>query len=185
MPYFMQIEEIRYSSPGLNLTLDIWAAIYLNQITTWNDIRIQEINPLYASILPNRSIVVVLNTNPSTLTRIITLVLSDISEEFNSQVGITDVPTKFPVMSRPGGVSLIDDDSDIVNTLNSLNDGFSVVTSGELATAKNADAFLLQNQNTKEFLPATQKTILTAMLNYNNSDLLQIYNGSINSTYSF
>jgi ABC-type phosphate transport system substrate-binding protein len=54
------LPELANETLGLVLDADVIAAIYLNQLTMWNDSRIQTLNPDLAARLPGRSIKVVL-----------------------------------------------------------------------------------------------------------------------------
>lgn len=77
----------------LNLTLELWAAIYMNEVNVWNDPRIVAINPQFAGLLTNRPITVVVGTGPSLLTRAVTTALSSASASFDSTV-------RWPLLSK-------------------------------------------------------------------------------------
>jgi ABC-type phosphate transport system substrate-binding protein len=84
--FLRQIPEVRFHVLSLNLTLELWAAILMNRVTTWNDPRIVAINPGFVGLLPNRTITVVVGTDPSVLTRMVTSVLSRVDASFNATV---------------------------------------------------------------------------------------------------
>jgi len=70
---------------GLQLTREAYVDILLGEITNWNDPAIAEANPDVD--LPDQSITVVSRSDGSGTTGVFTKHLSDISEEFESQVG--------------------------------------------------------------------------------------------------
>jgi ABC-type phosphate transport system substrate-binding protein len=69
----------------LVLSLDVIAAIYLNQVTVWNDARIKATNsPEVAAALPLQAIVVITEAdNASDMAVLVTGVLSSAVPEFN------------------------------------------------------------------------------------------------------
>jgi ABC-type phosphate transport system substrate-binding protein len=74
---------------GLELVLDFdtIAAIYMAEITQWNDARIKAINsPAVANALPAKSIVVVTQTTSSAITQLFTTMLSAKVAAFAAQV---------------------------------------------------------------------------------------------------
>jgi phosphate transport system substrate-binding protein len=74
---------------GLELVLDFdtIAAIYMAEITQWNDARIKAINsPAVANVLPAKSIVVVTQTTSSDITQLFTTMLSAKVAAFAAQV---------------------------------------------------------------------------------------------------
>jgi phosphate transport system substrate-binding protein len=80
---------------GLELVLDFdtIAAIYLAEITQWNDARIKAINsPIVANALPAQSIIVVTQTTSSAITQLFTAMLSAQVAAFAAQV-----PSLLPV----------------------------------------------------------------------------------------
>jgi phosphate transport system permease protein/phosphate transport system substrate-binding protein len=72
-------------SKGLKLTGPILADIFLGEITRWDDYRIKEINP--GVPLPSKDILVVHRSDGSGTTFVWTSYLSEVSEDWNSQVG--------------------------------------------------------------------------------------------------
>lgn len=72
-------------STELNFSADVLAAIYLGQITTWNDPRIARDNP--GASLPNASIVPVYRSDGSGTTYIFTDFLSKVSPDWQGKVG--------------------------------------------------------------------------------------------------
>jgi ABC-type phosphate transport system substrate-binding protein len=87
----------------LTLVLDFEtiAGIYLNNITTWSDTRIRDINsPAVASALPNETITVVIHEVQSAYTQLFTSMLSTMVPEFNETV-------RYPHPAFPRFVSII------------------------------------------------------------------------------
>jgi len=78
-----------YNIPGVTATLrfngEVLAAIYLGQITKWNDSRITSLNPGVS--LPDQDIVTVHRSDGSGTNYIFTDYLSKVSPQFASQVG--------------------------------------------------------------------------------------------------
>ncbi len=61
----------------LVLNFDVIARIYLNEITSWNDSRIRDLNSAdVAAVLPNKPIVVGVQTVASAITKVFTTVLN-------------------------------------------------------------------------------------------------------------
>jgi hypothetical protein len=84
--------ETGYNIPELKgytlvLDFDTIAAIFLNNLTTWDDQRIKDLNTEeVASRLPNKSIIVCTQSTPSETTALFTSVLSASVPEFASTV---------------------------------------------------------------------------------------------------
>jgi len=77
-----------FNLPGideLNLSRDVYVDIALGRITRWNDPRIAEDNPDVD--LPDRSITFVHRSDGSGTTGVLTMHLSDISEDWANEVG--------------------------------------------------------------------------------------------------
>jgi phosphate transport system substrate-binding protein len=79
-----------YNLPGIDsgtikLTGDLLAKIYLKTISKWNDSRITAVNP--GVTLPDEPIVVVHRSDGSGTTNIFTTYLSQVSSNWNTQVG--------------------------------------------------------------------------------------------------
>lgn len=68
------------------LDFDCLAAIYLNELTNWNDYRIKNINPALSDVLPDKPITVFLQRFHSEAINILTIVLSATSPEFAALV---------------------------------------------------------------------------------------------------
>jgi ABC-type phosphate transport system substrate-binding protein len=69
------IPELKGKSLVLNF--DVIARIYLGEITSWNDSRIRDLNSAdVAAVLPNKPIVVVVQTVASAITKVFTTVLN-------------------------------------------------------------------------------------------------------------
>ncbi len=79
---------ITYNLPGdpaLKFTPDVAADLFLGKITSWNDARIQKLNPTVK--LPNMPISIVHRSDGSGTTFIFTDYLSKVSEEWKNKVG--------------------------------------------------------------------------------------------------
>jgi ABC-type phosphate transport system substrate-binding protein len=112
-----------YNIPELNglelvLDFDTVAGIYLNEITYWDDPRIQALNSAeVVAALPSQPIVVITQSIAVSITSAFTTALSATVPEFAAQVGSGELVT-FPVQSA-GNRSIVLDN---VNTINSLRD---------------------------------------------------------------
>eukprot|EP00742_Colponemidia_sp_Colp-10_P004051 GILJ01004321.1.p1 GENE.GILJ01004321.1~~GILJ01004321.1.p1 ORF type:complete len:1119 (-),score=95.26 GILJ01004321.1:206-3562(-) len=81
----------KLSAIGTNvlvLTLPVLAKIFLGTISTWNDVEIQALNPTFAGLLPSSSIHVVVRSDPTGVTEILTRALSSTSASFASSIGV-------------------------------------------------------------------------------------------------
>ena len=87
VPVAMGAVSVGYNLPvdGLKLDGPTLAAIYLGQITQWNDARIAKLNP--GVTLPHTSIAVVHRSDGSGTTFIFTSYLAAVSPEWKSKVG--------------------------------------------------------------------------------------------------
>lgn len=85
---------VTYNLPGvsnLKLSRETLPAIFMGEITRWNDAKIAQDNP--GVNLPNRPIRVAVRSDGSGTTYIFTRHLSAISPEFDSQVGANKAPS--------------------------------------------------------------------------------------------
>jgi ABC-type phosphate transport system substrate-binding protein len=106
---------------GLELVLDFdtVARIYLNEITMWNDPRIQALNSAeVVAALPSQPIVVVTQSIAAGTTSVFTTALSATVPDFAAQVGSGELVT-FPVQSAGNNRSIVLDN---VNTMTYLRD---------------------------------------------------------------
>src|SRR3990170_1214219 len=85
------VEEI---GKDLRLTPNVLAAIFMGEITMWNDTRISSINP--GKTFPHESIIVAHRSDGSGTTYIFTDYLSKVSESWNSRAG-RGTSVKWPV----------------------------------------------------------------------------------------
>eukprot|EP01091_Cochliopodium_minus_P010194 TRINITY_DN2657_c0_g1_i1.p1 TRINITY_DN2657_c0_g1~~TRINITY_DN2657_c0_g1_i1.p1 ORF type:complete len:652 (-),score=86.56 TRINITY_DN2657_c0_g1_i1:126-2081(-) len=86
----------------LFLGRDELGLIFAGNITMWNDVRLQSINPNIT--LPNQPINVVVRSDSSGTTQIFTQTLSMMSPTFAAQVGtVTTFPSRFTNYSRQNG----------------------------------------------------------------------------------
>lgn len=70
---------------GMNLTGDVIANIYLGKINSWNDSRIQSLNPSFQ--LPNQPITVIHRSDGSGTTFVFTDYLSKVSRDWSTLIG--------------------------------------------------------------------------------------------------
>jgi len=89
IPTVMGAVVVTYNLPevgmGLRLTPDVLAAIFLGQITKWNDSRITSLNP--SKSMPDESIIVAHRSDGSGTSFIFTDYLSKVSSQWQSKVG--------------------------------------------------------------------------------------------------
>ena len=96
------------TDPQLKISPDILADIFLGKLTTWNDPRIQAINP--GVKLPDMNIVVVHRSDGSGTTSIFTDYLSKISSDWLKNVGMgkaVNWPTGLGAKGNPGVAGLV------------------------------------------------------------------------------
>lgn len=89
IPLAISAQQVNYNIPGLNnvhlnLSGPVLAAIYSGQITSWDDSRIKEINPHFASRLPHQNIIPIHRSDGSGDTFIFTQYLSKSTPSWNS-----------------------------------------------------------------------------------------------------
>ncbi len=181
-----QIPALRYTELSLNLTLEIWAEIYLNHITTWSHPSIVAINPAFASILTalTTDIIVMLGTDSSPLTRMVTTVLSDASPDFNSTVGVVATPDTYPVADVVNRtVPVAGAESALAGKMNDLSYTFAALSSGQLATAKNVRMAALYNPTTGNYVVPSTASIQSAMRDHDNESLIHLFLGARNCTF--
>lgn len=98
IPTVLGAVVLTYNLPGidkpLNLTGELVSEIYLGKIKKWNDPKIAKENE--GAKLPDKEISVVYRTDGSGTTYIFTDYLSNVSEEFKKEVGLSKT-VKFPV----------------------------------------------------------------------------------------
>src|SRR5919107_3317612 len=100
---------------GLKLTGPVLADIFLGGITTWNDPRIQELNPELT--LPSENIVVVHRSDGSGTTFVWTSYLSAVNQEWNDRVG-AGTAVEWPAgLGAPGNEGVA---NTIISTPNSI-----------------------------------------------------------------
>jgi phosphate transport system substrate-binding protein len=90
LPFTIGTVTLAYNLPGvddLRLTGELLAGIYLQQITRWNDSRIQQVNPDVE--LPDAQIVVVHRSDGSGTTYVFTDYLTKVSPEWADRVGFS------------------------------------------------------------------------------------------------
>ena len=96
------------TDPQLKISPDILADIFLGKLTTWNDSRLQAINPDVK--LPDMNIVVVHRSDGSGTTSIFTDYLSKISSDWSKNVGMgksVNWPAGLGAKGNPGVAGLV------------------------------------------------------------------------------
>src|SRR5919106_557385 len=142
---------------GLKLTGPVLADIFLGGITTWNDPRIQELNPELT--LPSENIVVVHRSDGSGTTFVWTSYLSAVSPEWSDTVG-AGTSVEWPAgLGAPGNEG-------VANTIISTPNSIGYV---ELAYALTTDTDYAYIQNTEgnfvePSLNSTQAAVEAAVL---------------------
>jgi phosphate transport system substrate-binding protein len=114
---------------GFELVLDFEtiAAIYMSEITLWNDTRIKALNsPAVADALPGKPIVVITQTTSSAITQLFTTMLSAKVPAFAEQVGTGEQVT-FPVQAAVNQSIEVDNYTSLVATLADTNYGFAFI----------------------------------------------------------
>lgn len=114
---------------GFELVLDFEtiAAIYMSEITLWNDTRIKALNsPAVADALPGKPIVVITQTTSSAITQLFTTMLSAKVPAFAEQVGTGEQVT-FPVQAAVNQSVEVDNYTSLVATLADTNYGFAFI----------------------------------------------------------
>ena len=100
--------HIQGIGPGLKLTGDVIADIFLGKITTWNDARIQGLNP--AITLPASAIATAHRADGSGTTNIFTTYLSAVSPDWKAKIGAgtaVDWPVGAGGKGNPGVAELV------------------------------------------------------------------------------
>ena len=91
-PVILGAVVVSYNLPGLgnvelNFTGEVLAAIYLGEISYWDDPAIKQLNPAVADKLPHHEITVVHRSDASGTTELFTLFLYKSSPEWRKRVG--------------------------------------------------------------------------------------------------
>jgi phosphate transport system substrate-binding protein len=134
IPWALTATGVSFHIPGisrLHLTGPVIAAIYLGQITNWNDGRIASLNR--GVHLPNLKITVFWRSDGSGDTYAFTRYLSDVSGAFNSRVG-SSTAVNFPVGQGARG------NSGLVTAIQQTNGGIAYIAVSYLIANRMAAA---------------------------------------------
>jgi phosphate transport system permease protein/phosphate transport system substrate-binding protein len=122
---------------GLKLTGPVLADIFLGGITTWNDPRIQELNPDLT--LPSENIVVVHRSDGSGTTFIWTSYLSAVSPEWSGTVG-AGKSVEWPVgLGAPGNEGVASTITSTPNSISYVELAYALTTGMDYASIQNME----------------------------------------------
>jgi phosphate transport system permease protein/phosphate transport system substrate-binding protein len=122
---------------GLKLTGPVLADIFLGGITTWNDPRIQELNPDLT--LPSENIVVVHRSDGSGTTFIWTSYLSAVSPEWSGTVG-AGKSVEWPVgLGAPGNEGVANTITSTPNSIGYVELAYALTTGMDYASIQNME----------------------------------------------
>jgi phosphate transport system permease protein/phosphate transport system substrate-binding protein len=122
---------------GLKLTGPVLADIFLGGITTWNDPRIQELNPDLT--LPSENIVVVHRSDGSGTTFIWTSYLSAVSPEWSGTVG-AGKSVEWPVgLGAPGNEGVASTITSTPNSIGYVELAYALTTGMDYASIQNME----------------------------------------------
>jgi phosphate transport system substrate-binding protein len=130
----------------LNLTGEVVADIFLGNITTWNDQRIQELNP--GVTLPSENINIFHRADGSGTTFVFTDYLSKVSDEWEEQIGTgksVQWPTGIGGQGNEGVTSLI---AESPYSIGYIELAYALATDTDYAAVKNQEGnFILPTVN--------------------------------------
>jgi phosphate transport system substrate-binding protein len=122
---------------GLKLTGPVLADIFRGVITTWNDPRIQELNPDLA--LPSENIVVAHRSDGSGTTFVWTSYLSDVSPEWYEIVG-SGTAVQWPVgLGAPGNEGVANTIISTPNSIGYVELAYALTTDTDFAYIENSE----------------------------------------------
>jgi phosphate transport system substrate-binding protein len=142
---------LSYNIPGiqdnsLKLSGPVVADIFLGKITTWNDPKIQELNPNLA--LPSNTINVVHRSDGSGTTFVFTDYLSKVSQEWSEKIG-TSKSVPWPTgIGAPGNEGVANSIRGAENSIGYIELAYALTTKMNYATIQNKDGnFVLPSIN--------------------------------------
>ncbi len=142
---------LSYNIPGiqdnsLKLSGPVVADIFLGKITTWNDPKIQELNPNLA--LPSNTINVVHRSDGSGTTFVFTDYLSKVSQEWSEKIG-TSKSVPWPTgIGAPGNEGVANSIRGSENSIGYIELAYALTTKMNYATIQNKDGnFVLPSIN--------------------------------------
>src|SRR5918999_506562 len=142
---------------GLKLTGPVLADIFLGQITTWNDPRIQELNPELT--LPSENIVVVHRSDGSGTTFVWTSYLSAVNQEWNDRVG-AGTAVEWPAgLGAPGNEGVANTIITTPNSIGYVELAYALTTETDYAYIQNAEGNFVEPS-----LNSTQAAVESAVL---------------------
>src|ERR671912_682566 len=142
---------------GLKLTGPVLADIFLGGITTWNDPRIQELNPDLT--LPSENIVVAHRSDGSGTTFVWTSYLSAISPEWSETVG-AGKSVEWPVgLGAPGNEGVANTITSTPNSIGYVELAYALTTDTDYAYIQNMEGNFVEPS-----LDSTQTAVEAAVL---------------------
>jgi phosphate transport system permease protein/phosphate transport system substrate-binding protein len=142
---------------GLRLTGPILADIFRGTVTTWNDPRIQELNPDLT--LPSEPIVVVHRSDGSGTTFVWTSYLSAVSPEWSDTVG-SGTSVEWPTgLGAPGNEGVASTISSTPNSIGYVELAYALTTDTPHASIQNAEGNFVEPS-----LDSTQAAVAAAVL---------------------
>ncbi|MDF2727066.1 MAG: pstS1 [Nitrososphaera sp.] len=142
---------------GLKLTGPVLADIFRGVITTWNDPRIQELNPDLA--LPSENIVVAHRSDGSGTTFVWTSYLSDVSPEWNETVG-SGTAVQWPVgIGAPGNEGVANTIISTPNSIGYIELAYALTTDTDYAYIQNMEGNFVEPS-----LNSTQTAVQAAVI---------------------
>jgi phosphate transport system substrate-binding protein len=142
---------------GLKLTGPVLADIFLGGITTWNDPRIQELNPDLT--LPSENIVVAHRSDGSGTTFVWTSYLSAVSPEWNDRVG-AGKSVEWPVgLGAPGNEGVANTVTSTPNSIGYVELAYALTTDTDYAYIQNREGNFVEPS-----LNSTQAAVEAAVL---------------------
>jgi phosphate transport system substrate-binding protein len=142
---------------GLKLTGPVLADIFRGVITTWNDPRIQELNPDLA--LPSENIVVAHRSDGSGTTFVWTSYLSDVSPEWNETVG-SGTAVQWPAgIGAPGNEGVANTIISTPNSIGYVELAYALTTETDYAYIQNMEGNFVEPS-----LNSTQAAVQAAVI---------------------
>src|SRR5919112_4294928 len=142
---------------GLKLTGPVLADIFLGTITTWNDPRIQELNPDLT--LPSENIVVAHRSDGSGTTFVWTSYLSAVSPEWSDTVG-AGTAVEWPVgLGAPGNEGVANTITSTPNSIGYIELAYALTTDTDYAYVQNMEGNFVEPS-----LNSTQAAVDAAVL---------------------
>lgn len=149
---------VAYNLPELELPLnldpDTVAGLYLGEISSWNDVRLQAVNPNVD--LPERTVITVHRQSPSGSTYVFTHYLADISPQWAGLAPPAPFLTEWPARGRSGA-----GDDGVLSAVQHSTGGVGYVQCGVAEAEHAATARLLNRAGA--YVPPTSANISAAV----------------------